>query len=165
MVQGTTLEKLEEYISSNYYAKDGKLLRRNTYKQWRAHSEVGTIGLRGYKTLSILGKRYYVHRVLYWIYHTSWPALVDHEDTNKLNNCKSNLRELSKSQNGLNISEGHRDSELGCLGILKRKDAGKFSVRFQSKSKGCYNTLKEAKHVYDTCRNEETARKGAEGAV
>ena len=158
MVQITTLERLETYILNNYYAKDGKLLRLNTYKQWKAHSEVGTIGLRGYKTLSILGKRYYVHRILYWIYHALWPPLVDHKDTNKLNNLESNLRELSKSQNGLNINEGHADSELGCLGVLKRKDTGKFSVRFQNKSKGCYDTLKEAKHVYDACRNAEVNR-------
>ena len=155
MVQGTKLMNLEEYITATYYEEGGLLLRKFTYKQWKAGMESGVVGKRGYKTVSILGSRYYTHRILYWIYYGYWPDLVDHKDMDKLNNLKSNLRELTKSENGLNVINSHRDSESGHLGILLRKDTGRFSVRFRGASKGCYKTIEEAKHVYDICRDAE----------
>jgi hypothetical protein len=150
MVQG---QSLDDYILSNYHYSDGKLLRSNTYKKWKAGSEVGTVGARGYKTLSVLGKRLYVHRIIYFLCHGSWPDLIDHINGDKCDNSIGNLREANKSINARNLNKSHKDSESGVLGVTRRKDTGRYSARFCDKSLGCFDTPEEAKFAYDAARN------------
>ncbi len=146
-------DKLESYLHRTYYCDcAGRLKRKQTYKQWKAGDEVGTIGTRGYKTLSVMGRRLYVHRIIYFLCMRVWPPLIDHIDGNKLNNMPHNLRAATKSENAKNVHKAHSDSGSGYLGILKRKDTGKYSVRFQGKSLGCYDDIKEAVKVYELAR-------------
>lgn len=141
--------KLREYLLQNYYVcKNGLLKRSKTFGKWEAHKEVGTIGLRGYKTLSIRGKRYYIHRLIFLMEFGYLPELVDHIDGNKLNNIPSNLRESSKVLNALNLFKSHEDNKTKLLGVTYRKDTGKYSARFRNKSLGCFDTPEEAHNVY-----------------
>lgn len=142
-------ESLTDYLSYNYYVDaDGTLRRNRTYKQWIIGREVGVVGVRGYKTLSIKGKRYYVHRLIFLMEHGYLPDLIDHLDGDKTNNRISNLRDSSKVSNALNIRYCHKDNATAFLGVTYRKDTGKYSARFRNENLGCFDTPEEAHAVY-----------------
>ena len=145
---GKVTAKFINYLHSNYKVSAGKLVRRTTYKQWLAGAEVGAVGKRGYKTLYVLGKRYYVHRLIYLMHHGVLPELIDHINGDKLDNRVENLRESCKEGNALNITNPHKDNVSGMLGVTYRKDTGKYSARFRDKSLGCFDTPEEAHAEY-----------------
>lgn len=68
----------------------------------KAGDLAGTVR-NGYRSIKIDQKMYLSHR-LAWLYMTAaWPdQWIDHRDRDKLNNCFSNLRECTPSQNGAN---------------------------------------------------------------
>lgn len=146
------------YIKDNYYEDCGVLRRKKGYKQWKRGSETGScVGARGYKTVSILGRRYYVHRVIFFLCNGYLPELVDHINGDKLDNRPSNLREADKSINGVNLKGCHADNKTGYLGVTYRKDTGKFFARFKRKSLGCFDTAEEAHKEYLKAKEEETS--------
>lgn len=62
--------------------------------------EVGYINSAGYRSTSIYGKRYLVHRLIYIYHHGDISnKCIDHIDHNKLNNKIENLRAVSHQQN------------------------------------------------------------------
>jgi len=68
-----------------------------------AGSVAGYPDSRGYLRVRSCGRHYAVHRVI-WAYMTGeWPAdCIDHINLNKKDNRWANLRECSRSQNGMN---------------------------------------------------------------
>lgn len=52
--------------------------------------------------VSIQGRSYMMHRIIYFWYHGVWPEYVDHIDGNPLNNKIENLRSVSAAENALN---------------------------------------------------------------
>jgi len=143
-------ESLEDYLDYNYmYTNKGVLTRAFTLSRWKEGEEVGRcVGKRGYKTIYILGKRYYTHQIVYWLHTGEWPDLIDHIDGDKTNNAPHNLRSSSKVENALNLKACHKDNRSGFLGVTYRKDTGKYSARFRNKNLGCYNSPEEAHEVY-----------------
>jgi hypothetical protein len=160
---------LREYLLREYvFDEAGRLLRRHDYKQWKARREVGTVSQRGYKTLSIAGYRYYVHRLIYLMHYGELPELVDHKNGDKLDNRPSNLRESTKVNNALNLHQCHKDNISGFLGVTYRKDTGKYAARFRNKNLGCFATPEEAHEVYEQAKlsgDEEVTPGGTEGPV
>lgn len=152
MVQEQTLK---EYLEDNYYIEEGLLKRAKTYRNWKKGREVGTVGLRGYKTLWVLTRRYYVHQLIFLMTHGYIPDLIDHINGDKLDNRPENLRGSSKVSNALNLKGCHRDNVSGYLGVTYRKDTGKFVARFRNKTLGSYKTAKEAHDVYNDFKGNE----------
>lgn len=76
---------------------------------------------------------------------------VDHIDRNGLNNCRTNLRLATPSQNLYN-QKRRRDNTSGCKGIYWNKQNKKWDVRIHVNSEriylGFYDDLNEAKEVY-----------------
>tara|TARA_R110002167_G_scaffold50681_1_gene147480 strand:- start:15 stop:518 length:504 start_codon:yes stop_codon:yes gene_type:complete len=158
MVQET--ERLEDYLYSNYVycPLQGFIERDVDHGRWKVGTVVGEcVGKRGYKTISILGKRYFTHRILYWYYHKEWPELIDHIDGDKTNNREDNLRESSKVSNALNLKTCHRDNKSGFLGVTYRRDTGRYSARFRNKNIGCFDTPQEAHEAYVNFKRDATA--------
>ena len=64
---------------------------------------VGSMNKRGYLRVAIDGKEYYQHRIAFLLMTGKWPTKeIDHIDENKANNCWTNLREATRSQNESN---------------------------------------------------------------
>ncbi len=113
---------------------------------------VGFIGLRGYKTVSIMGKRYYVHRLIWLMSYGYLPDLLDHIDRDKTNNKLSNLRVSSKNLNALNLKSCHKDNKSGILGVTIK--GNRFIARFKDRYLGSFPTAKEAHTAYELAKYE-----------
>lgn len=147
-----SIEDLYTYLHDNYSYNNGGLYRLKSKTRWKKGHRIGTIGKRGYETHYLFGKRWYIHQLIYLYHHKILPVLIDHRDTNKINNHIDNLREGNKILNGINMDNPHKDNQLGVLGVIKRKDTGKFLAQFQGKRLGEFKTLEEAKYCYDSAK-------------
>lgn len=112
---------------------------------------VGCVGAAGYRYISIDGCLYRAH-VAIWAYVTGhWPNNdVDHEDRNRDNNCWTNLREGTRSQNLMNQARKFNNTS-GFKGVTSRGNS--HSVRFRTDKGivhiGSFKTAIEAAEVYD----------------
>ena len=111
----------------------------------------------GYISISLNGKPYDVHRLVYMIennieHFKDIPAYIDHIDRNPVNNHPSNLR---SGANGIN--QRNRAS-LGCINykgvdkrIIKGEDRyrSRIVVNNREVSLGYYSTAEEAASMYD----------------
>lgn len=91
------------------------------------------------------GKKLYLHRIIYVIYHGPIPegCEVDHADRNRKNNMPDNLRAVT---HGANIVNSGRKDRSGYRGV--RNMEGRWQARITREGKthylGCYDTKEEA---------------------
>ncbi len=108
-----------------------------------------TVNEKGYYQTGINGRRFWVHRIIYYAHNPEWDIWdstpnneIDHIDRNPSNNNISNLRVVTGSENNLN-----RTCVDNAKGWCLHK-CGKYIVQFRNKYIGIYNTEQEAKDVY-----------------
>jgi len=79
----------------------------------------GTLTRDGYRVIAIKGRNYRAHR-LAWLYVTGkWRSqMIDHRDGNPSNNCWSNLRRATRSQNCANRGVP-RNNTCGLKGVSR----------------------------------------------
>lgn len=79
-------------------------------------------------------------------------GLTDHEDRNKLNNQRSNLRPATRSQNAANVGL-RQDNTTGFKGVRFQKQSNKYEVFITVGGKtayiGLYETPEEAARAYN----------------
>jgi hypothetical protein len=108
---------------------------------------------RGYRRVKFKQKAYFVHRIIYEIYHGNIPDgyEVDHIDRNPSNNRIENLRLATPSQNACNRGL-FSNSSTGLKGVSLHKQTGKYSSGIRSGGKrthlGLYTTKEEAFEAY-----------------
>lgn len=107
-------------------------------------------GNHGYNQVSLLGRPYLVHRVVYLIVTGRWPRHeMDHINQDKTDNRWSNLRTASHSQNGANKGRG-RTNRSGYKGVHLCSFTGLWRARIKLKGKStCLGrfTSPEAAHA------------------
>lgn len=90
------------------------------------------------------GRMYRAHRLVFMYHHGYMPNIVDHIDCDKTNNRIENLREASKSENGMNRAGSY--SGTGFRNVYKRGDA--YQVHMRRKGKihyvGTFGSIKDA---------------------
>jgi len=103
-----------------------------------------------YLVISIDGIKYYAHR-LAWLYvYGGWPVnLIDHEDTNKLNNSLRNLRPATQSTNKANAPKP-KSNTSGFKGVVKCKNRWKAQITYQQQVMylGLFETKEKAHAAY-----------------
>lgn len=85
---------------------------------------VGVLHHSGYLSTEIIGKNYFIHRLV-WLYMTGkFPLkVIDHIDRDKLNNRFSNLRDVSQSENVANTKLKSNNTS-GIIGVRFYKPRG-----------------------------------------
>ena len=92
----------------------------------------------GYVKVSLLGKRYYAHR-LAWLYvHGKFPEnKIDHINHNRTDNRLCNLRTVSNTDNSRNCSK-QANNTSGTTGVVWDRDLLKWSARIMVNRKCLY---------------------------
>jgi hypothetical protein len=97
--QGILVRKVSSRFSKNQGAKAGGLSGR-------------------YLSTSVDGVPYYVHKLIYIMFHAVCPPLVDHVNRNRFDNRIENLRPLTNAQNRHNQT-GRKDRTTKYKGVCK----------------------------------------------
>jgi hypothetical protein len=131
------------------YAKvdDDDFEKLSKYK-WQLHSDNYAIGWDK-KKYGGSGKMVFMHR---HIIRPSDGLQVDHVDGDKLNNCKSNLRQCTDTQNKAN-SVLKKNNSTGHKGVWfdgrRKKYRAYIKKNYRTIHLGYFKTLEEAANAYD----------------
>ena len=127
-------------FAEHFDYKDGKLF-------WKSGKEAGTAHSKGYRRVTLRGKSYLVHRVIYVLLTgedlEGWQ--IDHINGDRADNRIENLRKVTSAQNGQNRTVLNRNNKTGHHGIFER--GGFFFVKLIKDGKVYRRrrkTLKEA---------------------
>ena len=107
----------------------------------------------GYLRVSIFGKKYYAHRVVWALQYGRWPDEkdhIDHIDKNKTNNKVENLRCVSASHNHRNTKRqaNNTSGQTGvCWVSARKKWMAYIKVKQKTKNLGYFSCFEEAKKV------------------
>lgn len=106
----------------------------------------------GYLSISIGGKEYLLHRVIWFMVKGEWPTQVDHQDHDRTNNRWSNLRNVSSQVNQMNMKK-RKNNSSGVQGV-RVLPSGKFCAHIMVNRKqlslGSYDDLEDAKAARKT---------------
>jgi len=123
-------------ISGNVYNKKGKCL---------SYFYDGN----GYRRVGLGNKKYYIHRVvgLTYIPNPDNKPIIDHIDGNKINNCLSNLRWATCSENSRNIINSEIvEPNIYFTGVKYRVSIYRRNIKYQK----YFKTLEEAQQYRKT---------------
>lgn len=110
----------------------------------------------GYLASTILGKKYFAHRIIWLMYHGQMPDMqIDHVNGIKTDNRICNLRHVSNQENAKNASLSKRNTS-GYTGVSFVKKTGKWLASIKSDGKNIYIG------TFDTKLQAVDARKQAE---
>jgi len=137
--------------------KDGSLY----WKQPRQHIQVGDkAGYdngNGYIKISINGKLYFAHRLIFLMHHGYLPKLIDHINGNPSDNNIQNLREANKSKNAINSKLSVKNTS-GSKNVYWNKSRNKWTVYMSLNQKqkffGSFDDIDLAKLVANEARSK-----------
>lgn len=150
----------QDYIKEHFEYKDGELYWKKKPSKKSIHVKVGnlagTICDNLYKQVSLGGKFYYTHRLIFAMFYGYFPKSIDHIDRNPQNNKIENLREATQSQNNYNASI-RKDNTSGFKNVYwdKRRNQWVVMIKVNKKNKhiGYYDSFQEAKESAIKARN------------
>ncbi len=147
-----------------YSPDTGILVRAKKVKGGvNAGDEVGlSVNSAGYKQVTINGKSYLLHRIIWLYVNGSLPVeIMDHINRDKTDNRICNLRLVSKREN--NINQGLRkDNTTGYKGVSYSKSKRKYVSHMRDIGKrvylGAFTTAQEASIAYSkACERREVS--------
>jgi HNH endonuclease len=123
-------------------------------------------GKYGYIRVSISGKRYVLHKLVYFLETGNWPETIDHIDGNCQNNRFNNLRATDRLGNMRNLKL-RTDNPTGHIGVAIKH--GKYYAHAQRNGErlfaGYFETIEEAidarqkmNTIYDFHENHGSTR-------
>ena len=128
-------------------------LTYNNGSLYRNGRRAGSIRSSGYRRITIKGKSYREHHIVWLIHHGRLPSSeIDHIDRDKTNNKIENLRETNRYVNMHNITKASKNNKVGYRGVGYDKKVNKYHARIQHKGTstflGMYDTAKLAHQAY-----------------
>jgi hypothetical protein len=106
----------------------------------RADKLAGTVNNHGRLIVSILGRLYSAHRLMWLLMMGEWPDThldIDHKDGNPGNNRWSNLRLATDSENKAN-TKLRVDNRVGLKGVGLDKRDGRYQARIRIRGRRFY---------------------------
>lgn len=145
-----TAERLRELFS--YDPTTGSFTRRiSTSNCIKRGAIAGCPDRRGYLRIQINGRKYSVHRLVWFYVTASWPADIDHINGIKSDNRFSNLREATRSENIRNTGK-RANNKSGFKGVSWKSNnncwVAQIMVHRKKKHLGYFYTPEEAHAVY-----------------
>ena len=120
-------------------------------------SEAGGIYDSGYGRIKFNGQAYTTHRVVWLLYHKSWPKTqIDHINRIRSDNHISNLREVTNSQNKQNSGVTSK-GQSGFRGVTKSGDKWLARITPQSGKRvllGRFDSPEEASEAYINAKQQ-----------
>ncbi len=112
--------------------------------------EAGYTRRDGYRIVTLNGKRFLVHRLIWKIIHGISPRQIDHINGDGSDNRPANLRSVTHHQNRVNLKmRTGRDLPRG---VTRAKEANRFLAQITANGKheylGCFKTPDEASAAY-----------------
>lgn len=133
-------------------SSDGALIRRQRHGRFAAGARAGTAHVHGYIQISINGRFYLAHRLVWLHVHGKWPlGELDHINGNKSDNRIENLRDVSRATNMENVRRPRTNNSSGYLGVsLDRAGfwAAKINVSRKTIYLGRYASPERAHQAY-----------------
>lgn len=101
----------------------------------------GDINAHGYYRVTVNGRQYLAHRIIWDLIHPddllTKEDEIDHIDHNPLNNRAENLRKADRSTNGRNLSIGANNTS-GVIGVYWRKREQKWLAQIKVDQKSLH---------------------------
>jgi len=146
-----------DLIENFIYDEDSpsKLRWKFSRKGRRSNLVAGCLGSDGYWTVGFNGLMLKCHRVIWMIENGTIPdgLEIDHINRVRSDNSFSNLRLVTRSQNGFN-KKISKSNTSGFTGVRWSKNEKKWKaqIRVNGKSRhlGYYNSIHDAKAAYDS---------------
>lgn len=141
----------------NYNINTGNFIRKISVSNKTKIGDIAGSNNHGYIRIKIDNKLYSAHR-LAWLYvYGEWPSkFVDHINGIKDDNRISNLREATRSQNGMNRTK-MTNNKSGYKGVFwdKRANKWKAQIRYNGKFKylGYFDNIEDAVNIYNENAN------------
>ena len=147
-------EITQDQVRSLFDYRNGCLYRRVTVKHnAKEGDKAGWHHGKGRFCVRVVGRKYYIHRVIYLYHHGFMPNEVDHIDCNPSNNRIENLREATHSENQANHA-ARTDNRLGIKGV-RMVGSGKYIARLKQRHIGTFNTSCQAAKAYNSAARKK----------
>lgn len=124
-----TQERLRELLSYDPSTGLFTTLVRRGQKSKVGHVEY-RMDVLGYRTVTLDGKQYRQHRLVWLYVHGVWPNIIDHADGDKTNNRLGNLRNATFAENIRNQKKSKANTS-GHKGVSFCKWTGKWSAEIR----------------------------------
>jgi hypothetical protein len=148
-----SLERINEML--NVIPATGKVLWKKSSGRARAGSEAGRITVHGYHEVSLDGRLYFGHSIVFFAAHGWWPERVDHVNGCKTDNRIENLRCVDAATNARNRTNWV--SPRGLLGAFKSASGGwaaSITADGRRYHLGTFSTEAEAHQAYAHARQQ-----------
>lgn len=137
----------QELLLQEFNYIDGELYHKYDKNYIAKKGVVAGCINQGYRRITLNGKKYLAHRIIFLMIHGRLPKYVDHKDHNSLNNNIDNLRECTFSQNVCNKPKPTNNTS-GEKGVYFDKSRNKWRVQMEHLGKqlyfGRYDSFDEA---------------------
>ena len=131
-------KKLKRMCEDKFYYKDGSLYNKEDFgSRATKDKEAGGVATNGYLTITIDGKKYLTHRLVFLMHNGYLPKLLDHINQNKLDNRIENLREASKKLNAIN-SKLYKNNTTGRAGVYWNESSQRYTAKIKNDGKAIH---------------------------
>ena len=148
----------QELLHTLFDYKNGQLYRKNIPKAGiKAGSLAGFKNSNGYLQTTVQGKKYLVHRIIFFMHNGYLPKEIDHINNIPSDNRIENLREATRMQNCHNqrMTKKNKNCSKNVVWLNKRKKwRVAMMVTGKSKSFGYFYDLELAELVAQEARNK-----------
>jgi hypothetical protein len=124
----------------------------------QANKEAASLDRHGYLKLTIKGKAFFAHRVIWALAYGEWPSMaLDHINGDKSDNRLDNLRLASVIENGRNQSLS-AVSTSGVTGVCRDRKPGQWQAYIRSGGRkihlGTFTSIDEAREARQLASND-----------